>query len=169
MPDLAGVLSTLRAEAHAAPGTWVRRTLGRGLELHWRATGAARADELVLSRIDAQPSGQEVTTCLAHLPPGLHLEHRLDYPERRSVKLVLAGRRCACGAEMDAGALQFGDGKTCTACAAAAKPKPKAECIDCGTQIPFDPVYAGADRCPRCAMRAGREEAESRSLVPAEL
>lgn len=32
----------------------------------------------------------------------------------------------------------------------------KAACMDCGTEIPFDHVYGGRDRCQRCAIRAGR-------------
>lgn len=40
-------------------------------------------------------------------------------------------------------------------------PKPAAEprtanCIDCGTDIPYDKAFVGRDRCQRCAITAGR-------------
>lgn len=47
--------------------------------------------------------------------------------------------------------------------AAAPRAKPTAaECIDCQAPIPYDPVYAGRDRCGTCAIKAGRLEAEER-------
>lgn len=171
MSDLRGALADLRDEARRAPGAWAKRQLGGGLELHWRfgaSSDPAATDELVLRRADVLPSDQEVTTCLAHLPAGRALRARLDYVERRTIKLLLGPRRCACGTVLEeselANEILYGEGPPrCSQCQLAEKTgreRRMAACVDCGKPIPFDPVYEGNDRCNACALFFGRRYAD---------
>lgn len=144
--SLTGLLMQLRVKAKARRGEWAKKELSRGLRLAWR-TDADGGEMLVLNRIFAQPSDQEVRTVIESVHA---LDDRLGPAtlrrKDRTVVIRLVTRMCYhCPYPIDVDA-KMEASRLCSVC----KKPGKTRCRDCGEECSTE-VAAFIGFCAHCA------------------